>query len=98
MQWRRLLRTQGMPDNLLHDEMRYSDDLLYNRLTNLPNVSNSGALNQLAFQSLPRGLRRRAASHNIKRIPVKLREKAKSEVRLEQEGMVAFDGKADTTV
>ncbi|KAG2180764.1 hypothetical protein INT44_003771, partial [Umbelopsis vinacea] len=40
----------------------------------------SGALNQLAFQSLPRGLRRRAASHNIKRIPVKLREKAKSEM------------------
>ncbi|KAH8554274.1 NUC188 domain-containing protein [Umbelopsis sp. PMI_123] len=40
----------------------------------------SGALNQLAFQSLPRGLRRRAASHNIKRIPVKLREKAKAEM------------------
>jgi len=40
----------------------------------------SAALNQLAFQSLPRGLRRRAASHNIKRIPVKLREKAKGEM------------------
>ncbi|KAG2178757.1 hypothetical protein INT43_001603, partial [Umbelopsis isabellina] len=39
----------------------------------------SVALNHLAFQSLPRGLRRRAASHNIKRIPVKLREKAKAE-------------------
>lgn len=43
-------------------------------------AAHSAALNQLAFQSLPRGLRRRAASHNIKRIPVKLREKAKGEV------------------
>ncbi|RUS16839.1 hypothetical protein BC938DRAFT_476452 [Jimgerdemannia flammicorona] len=41
----------------------------------------SFALNQLSFQSLPRGLRRRAASHNIKRLPVRLREQAKKEVR-----------------
>ncbi|KAG0210747.1 hypothetical protein BGX28_009022 [Mortierella sp. GBA30] len=33
-----------------------------------------------AFQSLPRNLRRRAASHNIKRLPVRLRERAKREV------------------
>ncbi|RUP48702.1 hypothetical protein BC936DRAFT_144143 [Jimgerdemannia flammicorona] len=40
----------------------------------------SFALNQLSFQSLPRGLRRRAASHNIKRLPVRLREQAKKEM------------------
>ena len=34
-----------------------------------------------AFQSLPRNLRRRAASHNIKRLPVRLRERAMREVR-----------------
>lgn len=35
-----------------------------------------------AFQSLPRSLRRRAASHNIRRLPSRLREKAMSEVCL----------------
>ncbi|KAG0037986.1 hypothetical protein BGZ82_001387 [Podila clonocystis] len=35
---------------------------------------------QRAFQSLPRNLRRRAASHNIKRLPVRLRERAMREV------------------
>lgn len=40
----------------------------------------SYALNELAFQSLPRGLRRRAASHNINRLPARLRAKAAKEV------------------
>ncbi|GAA5822516.1 hypothetical protein JCM5353_005466 [Sporobolomyces roseus] len=35
---------------------------------------------QRAFQSLPRHLRRRAASHNIRRLPLRLRERAKAEV------------------
>ncbi|EMS18934.1 ribonuclease P/MRP protein subunit POP1 [Rhodotorula toruloides NP11] len=35
---------------------------------------------QRAFQSLPRHLRRRAASHNIRRLPSRLRERAKAEV------------------
>ncbi|GAA5804971.1 hypothetical protein HPULCUR_010481 [Helicostylum pulchrum] len=39
----------------------------------------SFALNELAFQSLPRGLRRRAASHNLNRLPARLREKAARE-------------------
>ncbi|KAI8871640.1 POP1-domain-containing protein [Ramicandelaber brevisporus] len=34
-----------------------------------------------AFQTLPRHLRRRAASHNVKRIPVRLRERALAEMR-----------------
>ncbi|KAJ1960329.1 Ribonucleases P/MRP protein subunit pop1, partial [Dipsacomyces acuminosporus] len=37
--------------------------------------------NARAFQTLPRHLRRRAASHNVKRIPVRLREKAISEMK-----------------
>ncbi|KAI8366103.1 NUC188 domain-containing protein [Radiomyces spectabilis] len=39
----------------------------------------SFALNTLSFQSLPRGLRRRAASHNVKRLPLRLRDKARQE-------------------
>ncbi|KAG0346029.1 hypothetical protein BG004_002619 [Podila humilis] len=35
---------------------------------------------QRAFQSLPRNLRRRVASHNIKRLPVRLRDRATREV------------------
>ncbi|GAA5918262.1 hypothetical protein JCM1841_002134 [Sporobolomyces salmonicolor] len=35
---------------------------------------------QRAFQSLPRHLRRRAASHNIRRLPLRLRERARGEV------------------
>ncbi|GAA6053897.1 hypothetical protein JCM3770_005322 [Rhodotorula araucariae] len=35
---------------------------------------------QRAFQSLPRHLRRRAASHNIRRLPTRLRERARGEV------------------
>jgi hypothetical protein len=34
------------------------------------------------WQSLPRHLRRRAASHDVRRVPVRLREKARYEVRL----------------
>ncbi|KAJ2009250.1 Ribonucleases P/MRP protein subunit pop1 [Coemansia thaxteri] len=37
--------------------------------------------NARAFQTLPRHLRRRAASHNVKRVPVRLREKAMSEMK-----------------
>jgi len=33
-----------------------------------------------AFQTLPRHMRRRAMSHNIKRLPYRLREQAKKEV------------------
>lgn len=35
---------------------------------------------QRAFQSLPRHLRRRAASHNIRRLPTRLRSRARFEV------------------
>ncbi|KAJ2763608.1 Ribonucleases P/MRP protein subunit pop1, partial [Coemansia nantahalensis] len=36
--------------------------------------------NVRAFQTLPRHLRRRAASHNVKRIPARLRERAIAEM------------------
>ncbi|KAG0015916.1 hypothetical protein BGZ80_009548 [Entomortierella chlamydospora] len=42
--------------------------------------SSKNSAMQRAFQSLPRNLRRRAASHNIKRLPVRLRERARREV------------------
>ena len=40
----------------------------------------SQAKNSRAAQTLPRHLRRRAASHNVKRLPVRLRKKAMEEV------------------
>ena len=40
----------------------------------------SKAKSKRAFQSLPRHMRRRAASHNIRRVPRRLRQKAKYEV------------------
>lgn len=39
-------------------------------------------LSTRAHQELPRELRRRTASHNVKRVPKRLRERAKKEVRL----------------
>lgn len=40
------------------------------------------ALSTRAFQSVPRELRRRTASHNVKRVPKRLRARAKVEVRV----------------
>ena len=37
-------------------------------------------LSQRAFQSVPRDLRRRTASHNVKRVPKRLRARAAKEV------------------
>ncbi|KAG5366066.1 Ribonucleases P/MRP protein subunit POP1 [Yarrowia sp. B02] len=42
--------------------------------------SSRTASSQRAFQSLPRSLRRRAASHDVKRIPRKLRARARQEM------------------
>lgn len=39
-----------------------------------------GALMSRAFQKVPRSLRRRTASHNVKRVPKRLRARAKREV------------------
>lgn len=39
-----------------------------------------GALTSRAFQQVPRALRRRTASHNVKRVPQRLRARAKREV------------------
>ena len=36
-----------------------------------------------AWQELPRHLRRRAASHRVRRVPLRLRDKSRSEVRSE---------------
>lgn len=48
-----------------------------------PTVSstNSDSSTKRAFQTLPRHLRRRAASHNARRVPGRLRAKAASEAR-----------------
>ncbi|KAK0487445.1 NUC188 domain-containing protein [Armillaria novae-zelandiae] len=40
----------------------------------------SSSSTQRAWQALPRHLRRRAASHDVRRVPVRLREKAKAEM------------------
>ncbi|TIB71882.1 hypothetical protein E3Q22_03057 [Wallemia mellicola] len=43
--------------------------------------SSKTASSSRAFQTLPRHLRRRAASHNPKRVPFRLREKALAEIK-----------------
>jgi len=43
-----------------------------------------GALTTRAFQNVPRDLRRRTASHNAKRVPKRLRQRANKEVRYSQ--------------
>lgn len=44
-------------------------------------MSCRSAASTRAWQTLPRHLRRRAASHDVRRVPVRLREKARLEVR-----------------
>ena len=44
-------------------------------------ASARGVLKQRAFQSVPRDLRRRTASHNAKRVPSRLRARAEREMR-----------------
>ena len=39
-----------------------------------------GGAGKRVFQQLPRHMRRRAMSHNVRRLPRRLREKAKKEV------------------
>jgi Ribonucleases P/MRP protein subunit POP1 len=43
----------------------------------------SAGSTQRAWQALPRHLRRRAASHDVRRVPVRLRERARGEVSLD---------------
>ena len=44
--------------------------------------SSKNALTSRAFQKVPRELRRRTASHNVKRVPKRLRARAVKEVRI----------------
>ena len=43
-------------------------------------LSRAGSTHR-AWQELPRHLRRRAASHNVRRVPLRLRKKSRAEVR-----------------
>lgn len=43
--------------------------------------SSRSSLSSRAFQKVPRNLRRRTASHNVKRVPQRLRARARREVR-----------------
>ena len=45
-------------------------------------VLSSESSTHRAWQTLPRHLRRRAASHDVRRVPVRLRDKARAEVGL----------------
>ncbi|KAJ1946003.1 Ribonucleases P/MRP protein subunit pop1, partial [Linderina pennispora] len=61
----------------------------------LDNSSNNGMAR--AFQTLPRHLRRRAASHNVKRIPKRLRDKAISEMKKSAMSSKKLDGTGKLT-
>jgi len=43
-------------------------------------IDYSGSSTSRAWQALPRHLRRRAASHDVRRVPARLRDKARAEV------------------
>lgn len=45
-------------------------------------VASKKALSARAFQQVPAALRRRTASHNVKRVPKRLRGRAAREVRV----------------
>jgi hypothetical protein len=45
----------------------------------LPQLNRAGSTHR-AWQELPRHLRRRAASHNVRRVPHRLRQKSRAEV------------------
>lgn len=47
-------------------------------------AASKGAATKRAFQSVPRELRRRTASHNVKKVPSRLRARAKREVCIPQ--------------
>lgn len=53
----------------------------------LSQLRSKSAASNRAFQSLPRTLRRRAASHNVKRIPKRLRSKALREMKSSTNGI-----------
>ena len=52
--------------------------LLVRNITKFPHRRQSAS--HRAWQELPRHLRRRAASHDVRRVPLRLRDKAKAEV------------------
>ncbi|KAF9111129.1 hypothetical protein BGX27_005364 [Mortierella sp. AM989] len=96
MQQARSIQTQGSISAMSQDSPSASGSLKAARTVDVVNFAEARAFEinamhsamessknsavQRAFQSLPRNLRRRAASHNIKRLPVRLRERAKREV------------------
>lgn len=51
------------------------------------------ALTKRAFQQVPRDLRRRTASHNVKKVPKRLRARGKREVCLEEGGYEQYWGR-----
>lgn len=52
-------------------------------------INSKKALTKRAFQQVPRGLRRRTASHNVQRVPKRLRARARKEASLLHEPMAA---------
>ena len=50
------------------------------------------ALTSRAFQKVPRSLRRRTASHNVKRVPKRLRARARREVYILLSTKITFNG------
>ncbi|KAF9175584.1 hypothetical protein BGX21_001585 [Mortierella sp. AD011] len=96
MQQARSIQTQGSSSPVPQDSPSASGSLKAVRTVDVVNFAEARAFEinamhsamessknsamQRAFQSLPRNLRRRAASHNIKRLPVRLRERARREV------------------
>lgn len=62
-------------------------------LSNMVRALESKGGSKRVFQQLPRHMRRRAMSHNVKRLPRRLREAARKEVRRRERGQEREGGR-----
>ncbi|KIK93095.1 hypothetical protein PAXRUDRAFT_829342 [Paxillus rubicundulus Ve08.2h10] len=71
--------TQGLPASI--DVERFTEARAYEIDAMQKAIKTAGeSSTHRAWQTLPRHLRRRAASHDVRRVPVRLREKARAEM------------------
>jgi ribonuclease P/MRP protein subunit POP1 len=76
-----MLQSRSFEITAMQEAMRnakYVDILLGHAI--FDSLNRAGSTHR-AWQELPRHLRRRAASHNVQRVPLRLRNRSRAEVR-----------------
>lgn len=77
------MQSRSFEINAMQEAMKNAKFVDFPRATShmfLLSLNRAGSTHR-AWQELPRHLRRRAASHNVRRVPLRLRDKSRSEVR-----------------